>query len=465
MRQNAEEKVYDFTGYRKALLDYLENNKVPSHSSRLKYALALAACDNKEDRKYINGVIEESCGKQGIMSYVFSLHLLNNGFEPKGIVYESLVETILSMQLEDGGWAVAGKVSDVDVTAMALQALAPLYLQNDNTVANAADRALELLSLRMSQNGDFASYGTYNCESTAQVIIALSSLGIDYNTDERFIKDGVTLWDGVERYRTEDGFCHVLGGITGEMASAQAFCAEISYGRWMNEKGPLYVFDKITSVETPSEVPDGAPTKEPEIKATDSPVVERENGEKSYVKLWICVGIAAAGGVACLVLFIARKRNIKNFIVIICVTAFAAGAVVIADIALPEEYYGNKTQKETIIGTVTLEIRCDTVGRSAILEKTEMEIEEGDTVFSVLIEAARFYGLHVEHSGTTSSSQRLAYVSGIDYLYEAEYGDLSGWMYFVNGKQPSVGCGEFKLKDGDVVEFHYSCDMGEDLKK
>ena len=57
------------------------------------------------------------------------------------------------------------------------------------------------------------------------------------------------------------------------------------------------------------------------------------------------------------------------------------------------------------------------------------------------------------------------YISGIDNLYEFQFGDLSGWMYLVNGETPSVGCGEYKLSDGDTVQWLYTCDIGNDLKQ
>ena len=58
----------------------------------------------------------------------------------------------------------------------------------------------------------------------------------------------------------------------------------------------------------------------------------------------------------------------------------------------------------------------------------------------------------------------MRYISGINYLYEFALGDLSGWIYFVNGESPSVSCDQYQLKDGDFVEWLYSCELGNDLK-
>ena len=57
----------------------------------------------------------------------------------------------------------------------------------------------------------------------------------------------------------------------------------------------------------------------------------------------------------------------------------------------------------------------------------------------------------------------MKYMSGINYIYELAYGDLSGWVYLVNGERPSVGCDAYKLSDGDVIEWHYSLELGNDI--
>ena len=93
-----------------------------------------------------------------------------------------------------------------------------------------------------------------------------------------------------------------------------------------------------------------------------------------------------------------------------------------------------------------------------ILKETEFEIDEGQTVYDILIEAARQYGISVDHKGGSD----IVYISGINYLYELDYGDLSGWVYKVNGQLPSVGCAGYKLSDGDVIEWCYTLDLGND---
>lgn len=91
---------------------------------------------------------------------------------------EKLVQTILDAALENGGWALTGTTADPDMTAMAMQALAPYY-DTDENVRAAVDKALDVLSAAQLPTGGFVSWGSENSESCAQVIVALTALGID----------------------------------------------------------------------------------------------------------------------------------------------------------------------------------------------------------------------------------------------------------------------------------------------
>lgn len=94
-----------------------------------------------------------------------------------------------------------------------------------------------------------------------------------------------------------------------------------------------------------------------------------------------------------------------------------------------------------------------------ILKKTKAAFQEGESVYDVLERTLQENGILMEASFTGD----LAYIEGIDNLYEFSCGELSGWMYCVNGKYPNVGCSSYKVKDGDEIEWNYTCDMGSDL--
>ena len=167
---------------------------------------------------------------------------------------QDYVDRILALQMEDGGWSLTsmlGGAADVDVTAMTLTALGPYYRAGDKAVTAAAEKALTLLSNRQSKNGDYATYGLFNCESTAQVLTALTSLGLDPFSDARFIKNGRTVLDGLLQYRLPDGsFTHAYtqdpengaaeAGAYNYLATDQAAYALVSLWRQQQGQNALY---------------------------------------------------------------------------------------------------------------------------------------------------------------------------------------------------------------------------------
>lgn len=96
-----------------------------------------------------------------------------------------------------------------------------------------------------------------------------------------------------------------------------------------------------------------------------------------------------------------------------------------------------------------------------ILPKTTVKIEKGKSVFDVLNKICRDKGIQVESSFTPMYGSY--YVEGINNLYEFDGGDLSGWMYKVNGWYPNYGCSEYVVKEGDVIVWSYTKDCGVDL--
>lgn len=86
---------------------------------------------------------------------------------------------------------------------------------------------------------------------------------------------------------------------------------------------------------------------------------------------------------------------------------------------------------------------------------------EGSTVFDALVAVTKDQGVHMEYVSTPLYKSN--YIEGIANIYEMDAGPLSGWMYKVNGVFPSVGCGRYELKAGDVIEWIYTCDLGRDI--
>ena len=164
---------------------------------------------------------------------------------------ELLIDDILSSQYEDGGWTIdtwsgTDDGSDADMTAMALQALAPYYNSNER-VKTAIDKALLFLSENQNEEGAFRSYGSYDCESCAQVLSALCSLGIDIDTDERFIKNGKTVYDALLSFCDKESFefSHFIGSETSYISTYQAYSALAAYYRSVNEMSALFDMNDV----------------------------------------------------------------------------------------------------------------------------------------------------------------------------------------------------------------------------
>lgn len=480
----------DTRKYAEALKRYIAENKTPSASTRLKYALTLAAVG--EDG---SALVPDSVGKQGIMSYVFALHLANNGVVCEQFGTEALIKTILSLQLMSGGFAVTGDNGDADVTAMTIQALAPHYGNNDEATI-AVDAALTFLSSKQLDNGCFMSYGVENAESSAQVLTALTSLGIDPLIDERFVKPAGNVVSALLTFRLDNGaFSHKHGEDVNESATQQAFYSLVSYCLYLNGSSPLYVFDQADSHgdedeanvrETEMPTMTEISSNEVDITDTDNANLSSEsktdenasdeNDDKKVTdtfkptyKAYVSGAIILAAVVVLIVLTV-KKKNIKNHIAVIVLTALAVFAVTEINIVSTEEYYGSNVKNAGNAGSVKMSIRCDVLRDKAdsekipvdcvILAETEYGINDGDTVYDVLIEAVRKNSIQLDKQG----SDDMVYVSSIANIYELEYGSLSGWMYKVNGEAPSVGCGAYKLKSGDTIEWQYTCELGKDLE-
>ena len=185
---------------------------------------------------------------QDINGPIFTLIALDSHNYPTmgDVTREKLIQVILDAQLNDGGWNLSAENADPDLTAMAIQALAPYYKTNE-TVKAAVDKALEALSALQRSDGGFDSWGTVNSESCAQVIVALTALGIDPTADSRFVKNGHTVLDALAGfYVTGGGFRHTAGGERNDMATEQGYYALAAYYRFANTQTRLYDMSDVT---------------------------------------------------------------------------------------------------------------------------------------------------------------------------------------------------------------------------
>lgn len=565
----------NYSKYCEALLKYAEkaNDTAPSHE---KYALIFGATGY--NKSYIQNVCNNDIGKDSMyMSYVFGLHLLNNGYKSDTTTAGETINTILRLQLSDGGWDISNKNSDVDVTAMTLQALAPYYKSN-SAVKSATDKALKLLSDRQLDNGGYKSYGKENPESCAQVIVALCSLGINPEKNSDFIKNGNTMVDYMLTYNVGKGqYAHAKDGAYNYTATTQVLYSLISLVRFNKGQSALYQFNRsdntpvttkpvsttqkatttkpaeesvtakthridavnqknnasttkksaTTKAETSAkpvtditEVSKAQTTTKPPVstaiikasevsttekniseiiieaddESTATPSVnnsaedlpdtektakaEETNSAESHklnnIKIYIISGVWALALALIVLLLIKRNKKAINYITVVVAAAALSGIVIFANIQTNDEFYNVDAPSSADTITATISIRCDTVaGRGdesitpsdgIILDTTEVTLSEGATVYDCLIYVVKENHLLIEDNTQTMDDHSGAYIAGINNLYEFDYGNLSGWMYSVNGNFADVGCGEYVLKDGDNIEWQYTCNIGEDLK-
>lgn len=178
-----------------------------------------------------------------INGLVFGLLALNSGNYTQDSYW--LVQAILTQQNEDGSWSASADrkpVGDADMTAMALQALAPYYNEGGDTTVNATvDKALQWLSAK------YKGTGYTSAESCAQVVVALSALQLNANSDSSFVKtvDGAStsvLGDLLRYYLGKgQGFKHAASGNTADQkATEQALYAMAAYERYCRRTNALY---------------------------------------------------------------------------------------------------------------------------------------------------------------------------------------------------------------------------------
>lgn len=232
--------------------------------------------------------VNQDLAAQGLNGLIFALITLDAGdyAVPEDSLYTrvSLVQAILNRQNADGGFSLATNGgSDVDITAMALQALAP-YQQEQ--ALEAVQRALTYLSEAQDQDGNFANRIGKSSESAAQVVIALCALGLDPDATEQFQKAGGSVLDALLSYQQADGsFAHGPGEPGDFTATTQALLALIAAERFYAGEPALY--------QLSGSRPNG----------------EAERSDRSWI-IWCAVGSVAA--LCLLTVMIVRVQKMRG---------------------------------------------------------------------------------------------------------------------------------------------------------
>ena len=447
--------------------------------------------------------------KQGINGPVFALIALDTKpYEADDSVREALVSNILEKELATGGWAFSGSSADPDMTGMAIQALAPYYQTNEDVKA-AVNRGVTRLSELQESDGGYGSWGNVNPESAAQVIVALSAIGIDANTDERFVKNGTGVVDAMIRFADETGgFKHTMTTAVNAMATDQAGYALVAYSRFKSGKTRLYdmsdkfqpttpesvqdVIDKIDAIGTVtrtsyadisaaqtaydalSEADQQKVTNYADLVAAVARYAEILAEEKAAAKQALRAKYAALdltkyGTEAKKKLLEIYQKGLSDIDkAVSCeqVAAILAKAKADLDAVKP----GDITVTFRLIGALEATQSVDLTSNSYLPEYVtwiptkSYELAENATVYDLFTKALSDAGLRsVGADNNYVSTIYAPSCLGGYALSEFTNGTRSGWMYTVNGSHPSRGLKAVTLNDGDIIIWHYVNDYAHEV--
>ena len=561
-RSNAKTDESYYERYSQAVSAYLStaNTRRYTDYARILIALKSAGLPTRGIEEFLCDYAAVTA--QGINGAIFALIALD-GIDAKAADREYYLKYLLKAQHTDGGYGLS-EDSDADLTAMALQALAPYRDRAEVTAA--VDAAVEYLTASEIKSSETAS----------QIIIAMTALGA---SADAYV-------DILMGYYEDGGFAHLMGGGKNLMATEQAACALTADYRYRHGLSALYQIGKADgfrdveaadmpylsllcdkgvikgrtpSVFAPDELITRAEFAAVIIRAMETQIQD-QNAEINPFKdvaadAWYrdyCVKANASTlmqGVAadefapdlnitremamtvltrlCLNLGLETKTcpesaiadyaDISSWALIGVMNAYANGyftespckpkqditrievvrmlgkllislqqgaeievqptpkpttAPLKDAIAEDEGADGDESEWEhaALTKRATIAISCHTAlgyegidadvaallpADGVMLMPTEIETEDGMTVYDVLMRAADLYGLEI--GGTDS------YISAINGLGEFSCGALSGWMYAVNGEFLELAVSEYVVNDGDEIELMYTCDLGADI--
>lgn len=427
-------------------------------------------------------------------------------------VRNAWVNSLLDAQISDGSWGIDADFpgSNVDMTAMVVQALAP-YCSTNANVKDAVDKAVKWLSAEYQKTGDYGS-----SESAAQVIVALSALNIDAKIDSRFQHNGISVLSNFLSYADPNskGFLHDKqpNSTVNQMASEQAAYTLVAYDRYVNGSKRLYdmsdvtkrenadaqaVIDMINQIgyvdESSYNAIAEARNAYNKLSAADKAKVENYNtltaAETSYKAILKQkrteqynllkthyddllsdktkkYGTAAKKKLASILQQAQTDMNAAES----CerVTAIYDQAVYDLDAVKP----GDIEVTFRLIGALEATQDVDLTKDSYLPEYVTWvptktyALQENATVYDLFTEAMSDAGLR--YIGAESNYVSTIYAPsclGGYALSEFTNGKKSGWMYTVNGKHPNQGLKNWTLNDGDVVIWHYvndySCEVAD----
>lgn len=367
---------------------------------------------------------------------------------------ENLVAYLLQNQLADGGWNLQSEGdSDVDVTAMAVSALAPYGARAD--VKTALEKAMNFLSEAQDKVGKFGSYGTTNSNSSSMAVIAAAATGKDADADQLFVKwskgEQHSALEGLLAFKTSNGkFGYEDNRSVNVLSTEQAFRALVTYRNFIyagsDKAVHAYAFGKPDATEKWDE--EAVASK---LEITKMPAkTEYKVGEKFD-----------STGLAVTVTF-TDDTVIEPAVTDLQISGFDTTT---SGTRTVKVQYQNAY--DTFVITVANDESAPTTGKvylrvadpkgKTYLAKTAFDFEAGETAFSILGKSG------VSYRPNWGTKYDGVYVEAIEGLGEFDEGAQSGWMYRVNGVYPMYSASLHELREGDYVEWLYTRDLGKDL--
>lgn len=234
--QAAQERIKEKNGVFRKITDY----------ERLVLAVESAGYDPENFAGYhlLEKIYDApSLTNQGTNGLIFALIAMDSGNYsiPENAKWsrEKMIELILNSQDENGGFPLTdGEEANIDITGMALSALAP-YKEKVKVKA-AIEKGVKWLSSMQDQNGGYSLFGVENSDSIAQTIIALATLGMNPRSEAFTKKDGDLITSLLDYQTEKGGFKHLATGEEDEMATEQALMALVAYERFLSQKPSIY---------------------------------------------------------------------------------------------------------------------------------------------------------------------------------------------------------------------------------
>ena len=472
----------------------------------------------------VEPLFDQSGGKylvseQGNNGTAFALIALDSGSYYKdatgNAAREAWIKTLHTNQHSNGAWNIDGDHpgDNVDTTAMVVQALAPYYASNTDA-KDAVDKAVGWLSAQYQLRGDYGS-----SESAAQVIVALSALGIDARTNADFQYKGISVLSNFLSYadETTGGFLHVkvdpdsgANGTVNQMASEQAAYTLVAYDRYAGNRNRLYDMSDVVKRENASVkevinlINEIGPVGERSYNAIAEARIAYDNlSDEDQDKVTNYKTLTDAEKAYSEILkqkradqykllkehynqllndknkkySTAAKKKLANILqqaqtdmnaAKSCerVTDIYTQAVADLDAVKP----GDIEVTFRLIGALEATQDVDLTTDSYLPEYVTWvptktyALQENATVYDLYTEAMKEAGLRsVGADNNYVSTIYAPSCLGGYALSEFTNGKKSGWMYTVNGTHPNVGLKDKTLKDGDVVIWHYINDYSHEV--